>query len=322
MASNKRIKQRTKNAPKRGQATRQRVVTVRAQPGLDAAARSYAQLLADPCGAKLAHAVYSGGTGGYLARFETDSVYNASATDIGSMGFFCPGNIHDGTLGGFGLSAAAVVSDTATQNLNTNNAQTPGYTFLKANSASCRCVAACIQVSYVGSELTRAGVVALGQTTYTGLVGSAKSPAQLRTMAQHVRRMPDGMVELALVPNDISVRYTNAASTDNNELEEDMPALFWSVYGIPVNTGVRVRCVAVYEWIPGNLTGINLPSPTEITSSKSTLNDVLQALQRTGDWAARGFHDAAGAIAALGAAAYNGRALLRGTARVGMALMA
>lgn len=322
MAGNKRIKQRTKNAPKRGQATRQRVVSVRAAPGIDAAARAYAQLLADPCGAKLAHAVYSGGTGGYLARFETDTVLNAGATDVGSMGFFCPGNIHNGTLGGFGASAAAVVSDTATQNLNALNSLTPGYTFLNSNSFSARCVAACIQVSYVGAELTRGGIVALGQTTYTSLVGTPKSPAQLRQMAQHVRRMPDGMVELALVPNDISQRYTNASSTDNSELEEDMPSLFWSVYGIPANTGIRVRCVSVYEWIPGNTTGINLPSPTEITASKSSLNDVLQYLQSTGDWAARGFHDASHAIASLGAAAYNGRALLRGTARLGMALMA
>lgn len=310
-----------KKATSRKQPRRPRV-RVRPSAGLDRPALDYAQLLVDPCGANLAHPVYQGATGGYLARFENDQIVNSSATDLGSMGMFCPGNIHDGALGGYHLGAAPVTGDTVSMNLNAFNASQPGWAFLKANSESARCVAACVQISYPGAELTRSGIVALGQANYSSLVATPKTTGQLRSMAQHVRRMPDGMVEIRLVPNVTSQNYTNAADTSNDTIEEDMPALFWSVWGIPASTGVRVRTVAIYEWLPKNATGINLPSATTISASGHSLNDVLRYLQRTGDWATSGFHEASRAVSSIASAAYNGANLVRGTLRIGAALMA
>lgn len=315
---------RNRKQTKKGTRQPRRVRNMRVgRPVLDKPGLDYAKLLADPCGENLVHPVYQGGSGGYLLRVETDAIHNTDPTDSGSMGFFCPGNIHDtATLGGFGKTGVPVASDSLTYNLLPFNSLQPGYAFLKANSASHRCVAACLQVSYPGSELSRAGIVGLGQANYSSLVQTPKSTSQLRAMAQHVRRMPDGVLEIVLVPNTSSQKYTNASDTSAATIDDDMPTLFWSAYGIPVSTGIRVRCVAIYEWLPINTTGVNLPTPSLSSSSRNTLNDVLLALEETGDWTAKGFMQAAKTISSLGAAAMNGAALYRGVSRAGRAIMA
>lgn len=306
------------------QARKARVTTVARslRPQLDAAAAAYARLLADPCGAKMVSPVYSGGTGGYLLRVETDQIVNNGATDVGSMGYFCPGNISSSTQGAVGLSATFVTSDTAAQSINLNSALQPGLTFLAANAKSVRCVSACVQVSYPGTELNRSGVIAMGQGTYDSIAATPKSPSQLRTLAERVRRMPDGMVEMRLVPNISSQEYIDPSSTNVGQINPDMPLIFWSAFGIPVNTGIRVRLVAVYEWIPNAGVGLTNPSALETTNSANTLNHVLSTLKSYGDWAASGFTEAAHAASSLYGAAQTGKSLIRGSLRMGQLLLA
>lgn len=287
--------------------------------GLDAQGAAYARLLADPCAAKLAHPLYAGGEGGYLMRVESDQIINNAATDVGSFGYWCPGAVATGSLT-TGISATFVTSDTASQAVTSTALTAPGKAWLLANAGAARCVAACLQISFPGAELNRSGIVAVGQANYGKFTSNSFSPSELRTMAERVRRMPDGMVEIRLVPNFDSQGY----STPNSSVSDDkgLPALFFSVFGIPVNTGIRVRLVAVYEWIPSQGEGITLPSAMTTSESRNSLNDVLRVMKGYGDWAYGGFTEAAGTMSSLYGAASAGRALIRGTRAAGYALMA
>lgn len=295
-------------------------MTVPRPPGgvsLDAQAAAYARLLSDPCGAKLSHPIYAGGEGGYLIRVENDQVINNGATDLGAMGYWCPGSMSTTSIP-TGISSGPVVNDTALQPLSSAVLNSPGRVFFQSNASAVRCVSACIQLSFPGTELNRSGFVALGQGTFGGLASSSHSTSTLRTMAERVRRMPDGQVEIRLVPNLESATYSSVLGAADSQ---GLPALFFSVWGIPPSTGVRVRMVAVYEWLPQRSAGLTLPSSLTTSESRNTLNDVLRAMKGWGDWAYEGFHEAANAVSSVIGAARAGQGLVRGTLRAGSLLM-
>lgn len=324
MAAKRTTKQRKKNGggrgpppgPRRGGST---MIPRPLSSQLDAQAAAYAHLLNDPCGAKLSHPVYAGGEGGYLMRVESDAIISNGA-DTGSMGYWCPGNPING-IATMATQALQVVSDTAVIAL-TSVVTPPGKTWLIANAAAVRCVSACIQVSFPGKELDRSGFVGLGQSTYGRFSSAAGfSTSGLRTLAERVRRMPDGLVEIKLIPNLSSANYVDP-NGGGGAADLGMPTLFWSVFGVPPNTGIRIRAVAVYEWLPQSGVGLTLPNAATTSESRNTLNDVLRSMKSWGDWAYSGFHDAADAATSLIGAARAGRALVRGSARAGALLLA
>lgn len=262
---------------------------------LDVAGRAWARLLRDPCNAAMAHPCYTGGGTGYLLRFEWDSVINNSGTDTGAAAYFAPGYYSNCTVdatnfgfGGIGLNSVPITSGSQSLTLISSGvpARQPGYDFLVGAASQFRSVAACIQVTYPGSEQSRAGIVALGQTT----LRAARSPVSLdglRTTATNVSRMVDGTLELRMVPNEASALWcTPGDGPDAPGLVamDDTPALFVSVAGIPVSTGVRVRFVNVVEWIP-KINGVNTPNAEVPPTSRNTTTEVLQALYKAGSWA-------------------------------------
>lgn len=252
---------------------------------LDARTRAYAALLADPCNAALVAPCMSAGGDGYLTRFDTDYIINNTATDTGSMGYFCPGNICSTiATNSFGYAAGPIVSDTTTYGYTGAVGSQPGWTFLNANTNACRCIAACIQVSYVGSEQLRSGVIAVGQATFNSLNDAVTSTNQLRMLASNVVRTPDGVVEQRLVPTAASERWADPKNVFNTANTEQ-PAIFWSVSGLPVSTGIRVRMVAVYEWIPAPMVGISAGSAAKNAGPSTSLQAVTSAMSKLGDWA-------------------------------------
>lgn len=283
--ANKNKKNGTRNS-KRGGPKAPRIST-----GLDEYGTRYAKLLADPCNAELTPSVFSGANGALLARFEYDQIFNSSATDVGSAGYFCPGALCQNTTNnavGFGGPWS---SDTIPGILvNATPAIQPGNSFLNANASGVRAISACIQVNYMGSELNRAGVIAVGCGKLSSITGTTTT-AGLRTLAQVVQRMPDEPVEYRLPPTDASALFRDPTSTLSPLGEptgQDLPALFWSATGIPVSTGVRVRFVVVYEWIPKVNTGMTIPNMGKVSHSRNSVEDVVRALEKTGDWLHRG----------------------------------
>jgi len=255
--------------------------------GLDHAALQYAKLLADPCNGPLVSGPFGDGAGGYINRFEADYIINNGATDIGSFLAFVPSNSLV-----YSSAGVAITSDTVgyTPVLGT----APANTFLAGNADQFRCLAACVQLFWPGSELTRAGITSVGQLAAASFLGGGTtvSTTQLRTNCQHVQRMPEDHVEIIWRPNDYDLTWNNTDSLDGIGKRT---ALVVSAAGLPVNTGIRVRMTAVYEWLP--VLQENMVTPFRSANpSSNTLTDVINYIDETGT---KWYHNASSGMRAL-----------------------
>jgi hypothetical protein len=157
------------------------------RPALDAEALCWARLLNDPCSAPLCHPVYAGADGGIVTRFETYYDVGTGATDTAGIYSFTPNAI--GVQGGLGTSVSffnAANAGAVTALANPTSSSQPGYDFLVANATAVRCVAACIQVFYNGTEANRSGVVAYGNLSGgTALVGTSTNVNSFLPVLEH-----------------------------------------------------------------------------------------------------------------------------------------
>lgn len=272
----------SKRAPGKAKVKTQKVAR---QGGLDAYAAAYARLLRDPCNGPLSAGCYPGAGGGIVSRFEVDFIQGTGAGETGAAGFFTPGyfNVASGQVGGcVQVNNGILTNDTSTVSF-TNSGSVPGLAFLQATAKSYRCVAACLQVSWPGSELNRQGVVGLGQTVLSeALSGAVNNTSVLRTLASHVGRMPADVMEIALRPTtanerwiDPTISYTLAQA---QSIWGDSPSLFWTAAGMTATIGLRVRLVTVVEWIPQLGSGINGSVP-RAPATRYTLEDVLRFVE-------------------------------------------
>lgn len=246
---------------------------------------AYMQLLANPCTGPLVHA--PGSTeGGQVTRFETDFLVGNLTTDTCGFIMITPGAINNLTNGpnGFGSLAAVGTTDTASITPSNGSPATfvPGWTYLQTNASSYRCIAACLQLYWPGSELNRSGIVSAAQGTF-GLMNTTNTVtvAQLRSLSPVVERMPSDYMEAKWAPNYADGLFRSPTSVTNPEDGHASVLLTWA--GIPVSTGVRVRVVCVYEWRP-KLQGLVLSSNTS-TSEAGEVQAVRKALdQRDANW--------------------------------------
>lgn len=259
---------------------------------LDTYARDYLRLVTDPCNAPLAMSVFPGAGGGIVSRFENDFIVGNSATDVATSVVWTPGYLNQAVGGSGGncvVPSAPVISDNIGIAYNVDNAKAPGFTFLSSNAKAFRCIAACMQVSWPGTELNRQGIVGLGQVTQSVALSLAPTTSQLRTLSSHVGRMPGEVMELILKPTEASQRWCDPTIAypllTAQSVWGDSPSLLLSVAGIPVSTGVRVRLISIVEWLPQNGGGI-VSNDAVAPKSGSTLNDVLRAVDAISskDW--------------------------------------
>lgn len=256
--------------------------------GLDAQATAYARLLADPCDGSLTHSTFPGSSGTLISRFETDFVMGSEPTSVGTALFFTPGYMTENALsGGLMVPTTVLATDSGTIGFANSYTLQPGYTFLANNAKSFRSIAACMQVTWTGSELNRQGVVGVGQTNMANCMGGTQTLANLRVLASKVGRMPDTMAEIKLRPNDASYRFVDNTLSPTlataQSVYGDLPSLFVTVSGIPGSTGVRIRLVNVVEWMPATATGITNPD-SSYYSGRSTTQDVMNATKSV-NWA-------------------------------------
>lgn len=252
---------------------------------LDKAAAEYAKLLADPCNAPLTRGVYSATAGSLVSRFEADFILNAGPTEVASIFAFAPGT---GTCYG---NAVPLTADTTASSLQFAGGTVPGGAFLSATAGTVRALAACMQVSFPGTELNRSGIIGMGVvpggTITPALVAGSGGPggtttaAAIRQLCQHTERMPQNMAEVLWMPGDgdaltIASTKINAAATSNAPDLEDRNLLLMSASGFPVSTGIRIRLVVVYEWSPRIAQGI--VATVEPSRSSFSVNDVVRAL--------------------------------------------
>lgn len=242
--------------------------------------RRYIQLLDDPCMGPLVHAPGSS-SGGIVTRFESDFIFGNEATTTCGALLFTPGAYCNNSAqnpGYLGIAAdsdsSSVVASQAGQ-----GSILPGWSYLISNASSYRCIAACAQIYWPGSELNRQGVVSGAQAT-GGLLrqGAPYRVADLRSASPVVERMPSDYMEIKWAPSHAdglflspNTNLSQAGSMDGHS------ALLLTFAGIPVATGVRVRLVAVMEWQPSRA-GLHLSSnigdsdPASLQKARATLD--------------------------------------------------
>lgn len=258
MAARRIRRKKTVKSPAQAPTQRQRALlkarVPRLMATLDRAAVEWAALLNDPCNARLTYACYPvGDSNSILMRVESDTILFSGSTETAGQMVFVPG------LGIALTNLTPATSDTSGSTLTRNASISPGEGFIAANAASLRCVAACTQVTYPGTELNRSGVVGIGLTGAGNFLsnlttgeggGNANASAQtLRILTQHVERMPSTMVECKWFPGDGDAESFNYALRPAawGQALNGRNAIAVSASGFPVSTGIRIRNVAVYE---------------------------------------------------------------------------
>lgn len=276
---------------------------------LDPVASSYAHLLNDPCNAPLCHPVYAGGEGGYLARYEKDYIVNqyGIANTAGAICFtpallcnhpvntvvFANSTAHSAVYLASSSSSPAttpVVDNTACEWYSDNGGQ-PGYDQLITMAGGVRCVAACMQITFPGTELNRSGIVSLAQLPDAAAVlrsGSDAGPAatftvgELRSVSPMVSRTPETTLEVKWKPSFSDQRFKTPNVTSHTDIaQHSCLTATWS--GIPASTGMRIRVVAVYEWVPKASNGL-MNSNESRARTPCTLDQVLNYLDQAGNW--------------------------------------
>lgn len=286
--------------------------------GLDTAAATYARLVRDPCNAPLTRTIWPGSGGALVSRFETDFISFAGATETAAAVAFVPG------VNQLFYNSTAATADTTATTLTTGALVPPGSTFLSASAGTIRCVAACLQISYPGTELNRSGIVSLGVVPFGTLlpnvatsVGGGNtntSVSQLRTLCQHTERMPQNHAEVTWFPGsgDTLPFATQFGSSGANIAEDaqNKNALVATMSGFPVGVGVRIRLVYVCEWTPRLNQG--QVATAEVPASRSSLNDVLIALHKTGgtNWFINSWQKASPYLKAAGSVISYGAKML------------
>lgn len=248
-----------------------------AQRGLDRLGAEYARLLQDPCNAPLAFPVYGGTDGAYLIKVESFAAWGAGAAATSGVLQWTPGAIGTNNLDvltGEGASAGAAITPGVS---NTG----PGKAFLQANASMARCVAACITLTYPGTELNRSGLVGYGQVNGSVLSTTATSVNDLLPLLERSERTPAHKIELLWTPLSNDMLWTDpSVATSQNELDRKA-ALAFAWTGLPVATGLMFKFTAVYEYTP-NL-GKGLAVPRFVDTSNNTLQEVLNFLRRGGE---------------------------------------
>lgn len=269
----------------------------RPRVALDMAAMEYARLLVDPCGSKIVHPVYPGGNAGFLFRSEIFNTVGTGATDTAGFLHWTPGYVNftdTEVLTGTGSSPTLALTATAS-----GGTLTPGKTFLTNNVKGVRCVAACLKVTFPGTESARSGRVHYGLTN-AGMIdnGNTISVNSVASTLQHYSRTPADTIELVWKPNQADFEFNDPSEVASPLLRDRKASITVAWAGLPAAVGMTFHLTAVYEWTP--VTGLGVATDAlGKNMSRNTFDDVLDSVIASGFTFVRSAGTAAGS--ALGA---------------------
>jgi hypothetical protein len=297
-ANARRIRRAAKKASKNNTGVSGR----RERPTLDAAAAEYARLLMDPCAGRLVHPIYPGGDAGFLFRADTFVGVGVSAGDTAGVIHWAPGYVNGSNTEIIGWSASTAATLTASV---TVAGGSPGRAFLIQNARACRCIAACMKITFSGAESARSGRIHYGHTS-AGMIdlGQTMSTDQVAQTLQHFTRTPPDTIEVIWRPNVADTEFNDPTESASAVIRDRKSAITMAYAGLPAAVGVTIHLTAVYEWTPASGLGISHNAMGKSVSS-SSLDDVLDAIKATGFRYVRYAGQVAGAAvgqAALGAA--------------------
>lgn len=272
-AKSKPARKQKKSQPRQKSAQKQQLAFIRGK--YDAAAVAYARLLTDPCRAALAHPVYPGASGGYLTRFSQYFTYNTGASDTTGYIHFTPGAISaDNTDLIVYSGAGAALAATA------QGALLGGRSFLSGNASAVRCVAACVNVVYSGSEVDRSGRIHYGLTNGSLVdAGQTVAPGDVFASMENMMRTPTNIIEVAWKPNDWDSNFVDPTASMSALHKDKASSITIGWVGLKASVPMTFRITAVYEWQPRIATGISMVTNSH-SGSRNTLNDVIEMVER------------------------------------------
>lgn len=272
--ANRKNKKAKANKPKRTVTVVQRSVISK----LDEKAKEYARLIMDPCAAPLTHPVYPGGDAGFLFRAETFFTAFVGATETAGVLHWTPGYANGSHTD---LISAGATNGTATVTMGTTYFG-PGKTFLTSNARGARCVAACLKVTFPGSESVRSGRVHYGHTT-AGTIdfGQSVSADHVAQLLQHYGRTPTDTIELYWLPSIADTEFNDPTESASAVIRDRKASLTVAAAGLPAGVGLTFHLTAIYEWTPAQNLGLANNSLGK-NMSKNSMDDVIDAIKRTG----------------------------------------
>lgn len=218
---------------------------------------AYAQLLMDPCNAPMAHPVYGGVEAGYLFRASSFTTIGTGTGETAGLVHWTPGAIGTGA-NEFIIGFAAGHSTTLTT-IGNNGA--PGRDFLLANASVYRCVAACLQISYPGTEANRAGRVHYGHGSGNNLdAGASTTVAAFSQLLPSWERTPVSTIDVVWKPHPGDQHWLDP-SGDHSFAKDQRGSVDASFQQVVATGGMTFRLTAVYEWMPKHGLGITMPPP-------------------------------------------------------------
>lgn len=272
-----------KKVPVKGKAT-QRPKAANATPiprvprglRLSESEADYARLLADPCNGPLVPGLFGDGNGSVVARFEADYTLLVGSTDTAGAFLYVPSQS--------ALYQFNTTSDTVNGTWGSAYVA-PGQAFLSTKGRF-RPLAACMQIFYSGSELSRQGFVGVANVDASAVL-ETQSAAKYRTSCPTVVRMPSDSIEIRWRPTEADIEWKTAGQLDATTTFGKNNALLGTVSGIPVSTGVRVRIVLVAEYqdkIANGTTVVNQYPNHDSKGSTFNWQKALQWLDNGGNW--------------------------------------
>lgn len=213
------------------------------RPALDNTASKWLRLLSDPCGADLASPCYGGSGSGYFARQVQTFLPPANAVDY--LYEFTPTSFNN-TMFRYGYSSTpGGALGTATI--------MPLYGLVSGTSVGRRrCIAACVKVQYLGTELERSGLVSSIVLPGAELIGDeviAGAATDWSNSMNHTCRLGEPY-EYRWAPGEgdqewLANTYGDTKGT-NSTLGNSLQIL---LRGIPPGK-VELHLTTCWEWVP------------------------------------------------------------------------
>lgn len=281
-------KTKKNNAPRKNQKAQKPGPRKSKSPSaaLDSAGLAYSRLLSNPCGAPLTHPVYAGAESGFLFRAEQFANFGDVPLATSGVIHWTPGypNFNSTELLALATSSGAA---SGTMGVGTDNA---GRGFLLANAKGARCVAACLRVTYPGTESGRSGRIHYGHTP-AGTIDSGQSvtPNGVAQLLQHYSRTPADTVELIWKPNTADMQIVDPTEVASASLRDQRASITVAWAGLPVQTGLTFHFTCIYEWFPAVSIGLS-SNVLGKSLSRNTLDDVVNYLLRNGETFVRAAH--------------------------------
>lgn len=230
-------------------------------------------MIVDPCGATLKHSAFSGQQG-VVQRFSTTYTMT-SATDLYRVFTWIPGRFR--SWSGSGVTGTTGLTPSY-------GGLVPGYNFLTNNAQNARCLAACLDVSYLGKELDRAGYVAVGVVpagtlNSTTLTNTEKTATRLAVK----ERLPPTDFSLKWYPSNADTEYVvPGAAIPGGDDFDIANSLTFAALGLPAGAQLVVTLTAIYEWNPRqDLDGVvNTSTSITVPDAVSRINGVLSTAGR------------------------------------------